>query len=135
MGVSRAGMKTTIEKIQSFVQLQPGWSFGEGIGFAQNTLNKAIQLAKSAYTLGFHETDAFPGLNGEVMITVYQSCEYWEFTLQPTETITFVYEKGEETVVYEEGLPFEFAVSVLTNIAFHHHLFTVQEPATVAVLA
>ncbi|MEZ4733902.1 MAG: hypothetical protein R3E79_42970 [Caldilineaceae bacterium] len=43
--------------------------------------------------LGFHETDAFPGLNGEVMVTVYQGSDYWEFTLEPTETITFVYEQ------------------------------------------
>lgn len=128
-------MHTTLEKIQSFARFQHRWSFGEGVAFAQNTLNKAIQLAKTAHTLGFHETDAFPGLGGEIMITVYQGCEYWEFTLQPTDTITFVYEKGEETVIYEEGLPFEFAISLLTNIAFHHHLFTVQESAKIPVFA
>jgi hypothetical protein len=118
-------MQITVEKIQRFADFEVGWSFGEGVAFAQNTLNKAIQLAKTAYTLGFQETDAFPGLNGEVMITVYQDNEYWEFTLQPAETITFVYERDDETVTYEEGLPFEFAVSLLTNLAFHHHhLFT-----------
>ncbi len=128
-------MQTTLAKIQSFAQFRHGWSFGEGIGFAQSTLNRAIQLAKTAHTLGFHETDAFPGLNGEVMVTVYQGREYWEFTLQPTETITFVYEKDEEIVTYEDGLPFEFAVSLLTNLAFHHHLFTAQPSPTAPVLA
>jgi len=115
-------MQTTLEKILSFAHFKPGWSYGEGIGFAQNTLHKAIQLAKTAHTLGFQETDAFPGLNGEVMVTVYQGNEYWEFTLLPAETITFVYERDDKTVTYEEGLPFEFAVSLLTNLAFHHHL-------------
>ncbi|MEZ4866284.1 MAG: hypothetical protein R3C14_33515 [Caldilineaceae bacterium] len=129
-------MQTTFEKIQSFAQLQPGWGFGEGIAFAQSTLNKAIQLAKTAHTLGFHETDAFPGLNGEIMVTVYQGKEYWEFTLQPTETIIFVYERDDETVTYEEGLPFEFAVSLLTNLAFHHHhLFTMQTSTATPVPA
>lgn len=120
-------MQSTLEKIQSFAHFEAGWSFGEGVAFAKNTLNKATQLAKTAHTLGFQETDAFPGLNGEVMVTVYQGNEYWEFTLEPTETITFVYERDEETITYEEGLPFEFAVSLLTNLAFHHrHLFTIQ---------
>ena len=115
-------MQTTLKKILSFAQFQEGWSFGEGVAFAKSTVDKAVQLAKTAHTLGFHETDAFPGLNGEIMITVYQNNEYWEFTLEPTETITFVYEKADETVTHEEGLPFEFAVSMLTNLAFHHHL-------------
>jgi hypothetical protein len=114
-------VKTTIDKIQSFAKLHPGWSFGEGIEFEPAILNKALQLAKTAHTLGFQETDAFPGLNGEIMVTVYQRDDYWEFTLSPKETITFVYEKGEETVVYEEGLPFEFAVSMLTNLAFQNN--------------
>ena len=128
-------MSTTLEKIQSFAQFQQGWSFGEGIAFAQNPLNRAIQLAKTAHTLGFYETDAFPGLNGEVMVTVYQGCEYWEFTLQPTETMTFVYEKDAKTVTYAEGLPFEFAIALLTNLAFQHHLFTAQTATTLPVLA
>jgi hypothetical protein len=127
-------MQTTFEKIQSFTHLEPGWSYGEGVAFAQHTLTKATQLAKTAYTLGFQETDAFPGLNGEVMVTVYQGNEYWEFTLQPTETITFVYERDKETVSYEEGLPFEFAVSLLTNLAFHHHLLF-SSPATTTHVA
>jgi hypothetical protein len=55
-------------------------------------------VAKTAHTLDFPEMDAFPGLNGEIMITVYQGNEYWEFTLQPTETITLVYERDDETV-------------------------------------
>ncbi|MEZ4713750.1 MAG: hypothetical protein R3A44_41565 [Caldilineaceae bacterium] len=95
-------MQSTIEKIQSFADFEAGWSFGEGVAFAQNALDKASQLAKTAHTLGFHETDAFPGLNGEVMVTVYQGNEYWEFTLQPTATITFVYERDDETVTYIE---------------------------------
>lgn len=120
-------MQSTLEKIQSFAHFEAGWSFGEGVAFAQITLAKAVQLAKTAHMLGFHETDAFPGLKGEIMVTVYQGNEYWEFTLEPAETIIFVYERDDETITYEEGLPFEFAVSLLTNLAFHHrHLFTIQ---------
>ncbi len=126
-------MPTTLEKIQNFAHFERGWSFGEGAAFTQSTLSKATQLVKTAHTLGFHETDAFPGLNGEVMVTVYQGSEYWEFTLQLVETITFVYEKDEATITYEEGLPFEFAISLLTNLAFHHHLLFTMPAATTPV--
>ncbi len=117
----------TYEKIQSFAAYRPGWSFGEGVEFTQPLLNKSLQLAKTAHALGFHKSDAFPGLNGEVMITIYRETEYWEFTIQPDESLSFVYEKGNSTVIYEEGLPFEFAISVLTNLAFQHQLFIPKE--------
>lgn len=93
-------MRTTLAKTQSFAQFRHGWSFGEGVAFAQSTLDKANQLVTTAHTLGFHETDTFPGLNGEVMVTVYQGAEYWGFTIQPTETILFIYEKDDETATY-----------------------------------
>lgn len=36
------------------------------------------------------------------MVTIYSGQEYWEFTLEPDETITFIYEKNGETVIYEK---------------------------------
>lgn len=112
----------TIEKIQSFSNFTQGWSFGEGVSFTPTILLKATQLIKTAHALGFTETDAFPGLNGEVMVTIYLGADYWEFTLEPDETITFAYEKDDETILYEEGLPFEFAVSSITSIALRNNL-------------
>ena len=56
---------STIEKIQSFGDFNQGWNFGEGVPFAPSILLKAMQLIKTAHALGFAETDAFPGLNGE----------------------------------------------------------------------
>lgn len=113
---------STIEKIQSFGNFTQGWSFGEGVPFAPSILLKAMQLIKTAHALGFADTDAFPGLNGEVMVTIYWGQDYWEFTIEPDETITFAYEKNDETIIYEEGLPFEFAISSITGIALRNNL-------------
>ncbi len=113
----REEMETsTSKKIQDFRTLQDGWSFGEGVAFQPRILNKAVQLIKSAHVLGIEETDAFPGLNGEIMVTLYAEQKYWEFTIETDESVTFVYEVGDETRSYEEGLPFEFAVSMVTTI-------------------
>jgi hypothetical protein len=116
---------STIEKIQSFGNFTQGWSFGEGVPFAPSILLKAMQLIKTAYALGFTETDAFPGLNGEVMGTIYLGQDYWEFTLEPDEMLTFIYEKDNKTIFYEEGLPFECAASRITNIALRNNLLNV----------
>ena len=126
---------STIEKIQSFHRLNDGWSFGEGAKFNPSILNKALQLAKTAHALSFQETDAFPGLNGEVMVTLYSGQDYWEFTIEPDESVTFVYERDQETRVYEEGLPFEFAVSMITNLGVKNNLLIFGQPAAVKVVA
>ncbi len=113
---------STLEKVQSFSKLKDNWSFGEGSEFNVQILNKALQLVKTAHALGFQETDTFPGLNGEIMVTLYLGQDYWEFTLESDGSVIFVYEKGEETCVYEEGLPFEFAISMVTSIALQNNL-------------
>lgn len=109
-------METTIVKIKSFEKLQPGWSFGEGSQFEKDILTKGIKLIKIAGSFGFKETDAFPGLNGEVMVTLYLEENYWEFTIQPDRNVTFVQEKNDETIIYEEGLSFKTAISKLKEI-------------------
>ena len=126
---------TTSKKIQSFRSLKEGWSFGEGVAFQSQILHKAIQLIKSAHALGFDETDAFPGINGEVMVTLYAGQDYWEFTIEADESVTFVYEAGDETRVYEEGLPFEFAVSMITNIGMQKNMLILRKSALAEVAA
>ncbi len=122
---------STVEKIESFRKFNDGWSFGEGVKFNAASLNKALQLVKTAHALSFQETDAFPGLNGEVMVTLYSGQDYWEFTIEPDESVIFVYERGQETLAYEEGLPFEFAVSMITNLGMKNNLLIFGEPAKV----
>jgi hypothetical protein len=107
---------STIEKIQSFGDFNQGWSFGEGGPFAPSILLKAMQLIKTAHALGFAETDAFPGLNGEVMVTIYLGADYWEFTIEPDETITFAFEKNDEPIVYVERPPSKLSSSKITML-------------------
>ncbi len=96
----------TIKKIHSFRELSEGWSYGEGIKLNENIIKKAVKLAEAAHRSGLSETDAFPGLNGEIMMTVYHKSDYWEFTIEPDERVTFVYERDDALLAYEEGLDF-----------------------------
>lgn len=99
----------TVKKIHDFRTLVKGWSYGEGELFNNSVLNNAISLLQEASKLGFHTTDAFPGLNGEVMCTIYHENHYLEFVIELDGNITFVHEKSDDEICYQEGLSLQEA--------------------------
>ena len=99
------------QKIRGFARFEPGWHYGEGVRFDKARLNKAICLNDEAIRRGFVQTDAFPGVSGEVMITIYHGRHYLEFSIEPDDTVVFVYEFDDEEVTYEEGLDFDAALA------------------------
>lgn len=99
----------TVKKIHDFKKLGKGWSYGEGEPFKDSILNNAISLIREAFNLAFYTTDTFPGLNGEVMCTIYYSNHYLEFILEPDGDVTFTREKGDEEICYQEGLSLQDA--------------------------
>jgi len=96
----------TEEKIRGFKELQDGWHYGEGVSFDDTILDDAISLNQEAINLAFFDTDAFPGLDGEIMLTIYWGEHYLEFTLEPNGCATFYREESDEEIYYQEGLPF-----------------------------
>src|SRR6266496_1618338 len=86
-------LSETGHKIRSFERLQRGWHFGEGLPPSETLIKKAIELDGLAQGLGFLNTDAFPGPNGEVRYCVYDDPNYYEFTLEIDGSVTTVIEK------------------------------------------
>lgn len=99
----------TIGKVYNFKNLKDGWHYGEGISFQNSTIDNAISLIKQAVKLAFYATDAFPGLDGEIMCTIYFRDHYLEFIIESDGSITFVREEGDEEVCYQEGLSLQDA--------------------------
>lgn len=100
---------STEKKIMDFKNLKRGWCYGEGELFEDHVIKKAVELHKEAITQGFLETDAFPGTNGEIRITIYLDEDYFEFTLDSNKKLAFVHEKGNEEILSEESLSLEEA--------------------------
>lgn len=96
-------LSDTEQKIQNFKNLNQGWHFGEGIAPSSETIDIALGLVKEAHITGC-DVDAFPGINGEVQVTLYYDDEYLEFTVENDNSITFVHEKNGIEVCNEEGL-------------------------------
>src|ERR1035437_6396642 len=80
------------KKIESFGELKKGWHFGEGIGPSSETLRDALALHASILANGFKKTGAFPGIGGEIRITIYDESDYHEFTFEDHGTLTYLHE-------------------------------------------
>lgn len=65
-------VSATAEKITSFRSLPVGWHYSQGGPLSDNVINKALQIDSYYRQLGFTATDAFPGADGELMITAYR---------------------------------------------------------------
>lgn len=96
--------QNTITKIRDFRKLGKGWSYGEGELFNDSIINDAISLIQESLNLSFDTTGAFPGLDGEVICTIYHNNHYLEFIIEIDGDITFSYEINDKEICYQEGL-------------------------------
>lgn len=103
----------TERKIAGFKELDTGWHYGEGVGAEQVAVDHATSLNHEAVRNRLIETDAFPGINGAVMLTIYLSDDDLEFTVEPDGTITFYRERAGEEICYQEGLTVQEARFIL----------------------
>jgi hypothetical protein len=84
----------TAKRIRSFRKLCPGWNYGEGVSIPPSHIKTALELNEKALQYGFLQRDAFPGIDGEVMVTIYEGESYLEFTIEAPDQIAFVREDG-----------------------------------------
>jgi len=103
---------TTKDKILTFSSFEKGWHFGEGVPPTKDILQQAVGMSDRIAISGFR-SNAFPGIDGEIMVTAYHGKNYLEFTFETDGTVTFVREKEEIEVAYEEKLTFDQAKSRL----------------------
>lgn len=92
-----AATRETAAKIESFRHLPLGWHYAEGTPATPAAATQAIELLGYAAARGFLTTDAFPGIEGQVMLTVYEGPHYLEFLIGSDGDVEFVREEeGQE---------------------------------------
>ena len=94
----------TERKIEGFQTKQYGWHYGEGVAFAGATLDRAISLHREVLRQDSFRTNAFPGLRGQVLVTVYRGNHYLEFSVEPDGTVAFLHEVDDQEIDYREQL-------------------------------
>lgn len=86
------------KKLEEFATLKRGWSFNEGAEILQEALSISYVLVSLFFDYGFFNIDAFPGLDGEVRITLYNDSDYLEFTIISHVSIEYFREKNETII-------------------------------------
>jgi hypothetical protein len=94
----------TDEKILDFADIETGWHFGEGTPFSAQAIRDAAKLHDTLLLSGFYETDAFPGLAGEVRVTAYFLNQYFEFTREAKGDWSYIFELDGEVEEERESL-------------------------------
>lgn len=62
----------TLDKIRTFANLPLGWHYGRGNPPPATVIKDALRQLLNLLMLGYVETDAFPGVDGEIMVTAYR---------------------------------------------------------------
>ena len=106
----------TEDKIQAFGHFRAGWSHAEGVPFARLVIEQAAGLAQLSNKLGLR-TDAFPGLDGEIMVVIYRKNYAIELTVEVDGTVTFYRDDDNDSDGEpEHGLTLDQAVSRIVTL-------------------
>lgn len=102
-------------KLEGFKHLSKGWAYGEGGPIDARVINDATQIIYSALSYGLDKMDVFPGLAGEVAVSLYDDGQHLEFIVETDGAVTFAHEIGGQEIDYKEGLSLDEALSMLQN--------------------
>lgn len=108
-----ASSHPTVLKMESFQNLPHGWHYGEGGPCAPSVLEQAIRLHQEIINLGFSTTDAFPGVDGGMLLAAYEGAEYFTFRLEVDGSITYYRETQDVEVDEQERLTWAQALAIL----------------------
>jgi hypothetical protein len=114
---SGAGYERTDAKIRSFARLPPGWHYGAGKAALQETIDLAREYLLLFAQLGFVETDAFPGVDGEIMVSAYRGGHCVEVTLELDSTFTLTHQFDGSDRYHGAGLSSVTASQTLSTIS------------------
>ena len=116
---NKAAALNTCLKIEDMGKLKAGWCYGEGVSVGQETALLAIELDLFAAVCaqGSLQTDAFPGLEGEVMLTLYLGAHYAEITIRADRLIDCFWELWGREAGSKQSLEAVEAKDRLTDFA------------------
>ncbi len=124
----------TAKKLESFLDLKLGWNFGDGVVPSESVVNDALELLRHFESIGFQESDAFPGMDGEARIVLYREHEYYEFTVEVNRSISYLHEALGAEAAYRENLTLKAAKEILSPKDELYCTFTFSTQNTISIL-
>ncbi len=109
----------TVKKIERFRDLPRGWHYGRGVAADGTTIARAKDIFNQYAQMGFSVTDAFPGQDGEIMVTAYRNNYYVECIVQVDGTYSVVGEKDKDVIVEAERGTEGQTIAAIVQVAKH----------------
>jgi len=116
-GSDDSRFQSTMRKVQSFKNLALGWNYGQGGPVDPNVVRGAIAVLLNFSLAGLTDTDAFPGINGEVMVTAYERDHYLEAIVESDGSVSVTYDVDDVEKFSKERMGSEEALNKLQEIA------------------
>lgn len=104
--------------IKSFAKLSEGWHFGEGKPPSNTDIRIMSALLLRARLLGFTVFEAFPGVDGEIQLAIYDGDNFYSITIEPNAEFTVLYEREQTEVFFQEHATFYDVLARLEEFSF-----------------
>ncbi len=102
-------------KLIGFAYLSNGWHYNQGVPAKEHTLKTALMLLSGLEEAGFHYTDAYPGIDGSVMISAYDLPDSYDFNVKPSGLITVAHDRESDDLFYQEGMTVDGALGKIKD--------------------
>jgi hypothetical protein len=109
-------LPATIKKINSFVSLPVGWHYGSGTAPSAGTIKVATSMHNFFVQVGLTATDAFPGINGEIMVTAYKENYYVECLIEANGNYSVIGEENKKEFAEVYNVNESKALDTLVNV-------------------
>ena len=93
-----------IDRIRAFATLPDGWHYGEGRGATDGAITAAIEIDALFMMGGVEEVEAFPGIDGGILLTGYRGPDTLEIRCNPFGQMDLLHETGDKVVCEQSGM-------------------------------
>ncbi|MGE0885636.1 MAG: hypothetical protein AB7P14_18975 [Blastocatellales bacterium] len=107
----------TRDKLISFAYLPLGWNFGEGVPAKELPLKRAFAILEALENIGFYYTDAYPGLDGGILLSAYALPDYYDFKINLDGYVNVIHTRGEEDLFSQEAMSITQVINKIKEFA------------------
>lgn len=105
----------TEKKIKSFLGKPVGWHYGQGGPPSARRVAMALAYLSVLDALNLRQTDAFPGIDGEIMIRAYKDSTYFSLSIETNYMTTLSVDTPGDEDFEKEDLPISQAIALLST--------------------
>ncbi len=96
-------LNQTTKKVREFAELPKGWRYGSGVPASTEKVEQAITALFFAYANGISIVNAFPGSEGEILVSFYHEEHTLDVTLEVDGSFTIAQDESDRQVAFTEG--------------------------------